>query len=216
MTLWPAAATAWAWGMPAGRDENPSLRQPAAMAPEETRMNSRSPERRWPISPTRRWMRGWLRPSAAVRTALPSLRTTRLALLRYCCRKSVVSDPWPSCAWRLKAASIPFYGGPGDPIVADFAYQAEFISLTKILPDGLPQGGEPGAGLGGDGEHPPPGIFISPDNLGPGKVRRPGRQSYLTPPGAVCPAKRGQSCAFLLPAWRAAPGGRPGQLRLSR
>ena len=35
-----------------------------------------------PISPTRRWMRGWLRPSAAVRTALPSLRTTRLALLR--------------------------------------------------------------------------------------------------------------------------------------
>ena len=46
MTLWPAAATAWAWGMPVGRDSSPSLRQPAAMAPDETRMNSRSPELR--------------------------------------------------------------------------------------------------------------------------------------------------------------------------
>src|SRR5208337_2686139 len=79
--------------MPMGQVLSPSLRQPAARAPEETMMNSNSPPppRRALISPASRWIRGWLSPSAAVKTALPSLSTTRRALLRYGCRTFVMA-----------------------------------------------------------------------------------------------------------------------------
>src|SRR5208337_208845 len=78
--------------MPMGQVLSPSLRQPAARAPEETMMNSNSPPpRRALISPTSRWIRGWLSPSAAVKTALPSLSTTRRTLLRYGCRTIVMA-----------------------------------------------------------------------------------------------------------------------------
>src|SRR5208337_4647431 len=121
--------------MPMGQVLSPSLRQPEAMAPEETMMNSLSPSpRRALISPASRWMRGWLSPSAAAKTALPSLSTTRRALLRYGRRISVMaktSDLLPDGPLQVLQAQAGL-GGDQQAPPAGFRVGLEHLLPGKI------------------------------------------------------------------------------------
>src|SRR5512135_2205270 len=117
--------------MPAGRLERPSLRQPAATAPEETMMNSRSPPWRAPLSATRRSIRGRLRPSAVVRTALPALSTTLLVLLRNCCRLKVMAVKAELLPDGVAQGLDPQVGGRGDQQAAPAGRR---VGLEHLLP----------------------------------------------------------------------------------